>query len=772
MLRNWWEPVPEETKVEDMLPFAALIDNEIIQLKTGHASMVYSIKGRDYTGLSSDELKQLHADRTAFVRFLEPHISVSIFSKRIREEDESSHNEIFDNEIAEEINKEWSKQFETSYRTRHYVVLTTTNPGMIDQLAADSGETKKDRQIINLREAAQKTEQRLSQYHPRRLKEDDLVSFWASHINGREVRQTTAKGYFSEMLAGANVLFPEGKKYMVFESSKDRYAAWIGIKAYEGDSTEKVIEELLHQKAEFTIYQNWRTMGLGAINRMLADKERMTKSFMRSGIVAMAEIEEATTKVEAGDITFCRYVLGIQVFGNSPAELEANVGKLEAIIEHHSYRTIRETAGIELLFWSALPGMDHLAVRRRDITNDNVADFVSFSTIGEGWNSCSWGDTYVTKFLTLANTEYRFIWHEDDKPQALGHTLIFGGSSSGKTTLATMLFSQSLLKFPDLKMILFDKLHGVEVFTKTHGGRYSDFGYEVDTNPFQMPDTPQNRAFLKEMIKNLVEGAADIDEEVITLAIRDNYENLKKEERCLNNIFDSFGLDAKGTMARALRSYVLDGDNASYFNGSKDSLNFDDSRITSFNMDSLFDNPKMLAQMALYIFYRIRDMAAPGRGKRKATPHLIFVDELVAYLEDPIFAKNIRKLVLEERKIEGIFVGALQDPTYFTKNPAAEGLLGSIANFIFFPDSKADKEAMMDKCGLTQEEANWVRTYSGGDRKILLKRRTGESVILNVDLSCLGKYLNVFNSSADAVGRLNAILEEGGSIKDYINGDA
>ena len=47
--------------------------------------------------------------------------------------------------------------------------------------------------------------------------------------------------------------------------------------------------------------------------------------------------------------------------------------------------------------------------------------------------------------------------------------------------------------------------------------------------------------------------------------------------------------------------------------------------------------------------------------------------------------------------------------------------------------------------------------------KILLKRRNGESVMLDVDLSGLGKYLNIYNSNRDA-GRL---LDEIGSQADW-----
>ena len=764
MQLRWWEPLPEETMIEDMLQFSTVLNKEVILLKSGHASIVFSVSGKDYTGISEEDLKKLHALRSTFARSLASYINVTVHSKRIKEEDEIYHKEnLHGVEIAEAIDKQWAANFEESYRTRHYVVLNTTSATMLHELAnSNTGVEKKDRQLIHLEEAARIVESKLFDYKPRKLSGDDLLSFWASFLNGREVRQKFA-GFFNDLIGGSHLLFPNGKKFQVFENTQDRYAGWIGIKSYDNDSTDQLIEELLRQKIEFTIYQQWRAMPIANTKRMVSDKERMAKSFLRSSDLAVMEVTEVNSRLEAGELTFCKYVFSIQVFANSEAQLDQNVDKLSAIVSHYGYQTVRETLNIEPLFWSILPGLEHLSIRKRELTNENIADFASFSTIGEGLStSSSWGDTYITKFLTAANTEYRFTFHEDEKPQSLGHTLIVGGSNSGKTTVMSFINSQAL-KFSNLKVILFDKLHGQHVFTKMHDGNYSDFGEDVSTNPFQMPDTPANREFLAEMIKSLA-GDIDIDEEMIRLAIRDNYENLSKDERSLDNLHPSFGLATKGSLAGALRPYLSSGPDGHYFNGKRDSLNFETSRITAFNMDRLFDNPKMLAINTLYMFYRIRQMAMPSKTNRENTPHLIFVDELVKYIADPTFGKKIKEVVLEHRKLDGVFVGAIQNAKDFVDVPAGESILGSMANFIFFPDNKADENVLCRKFQLTKEEFEWVKT-STDPRRMLLKKNKGESVILNVDLAPLGKYLKVFDSSAAAVNRLETMIEEGRNFK-------
>ena len=57
-------------------------------------------------------------------------------------------------------------------------------------------------------------------------------------------------------------------------------------------------------------------------------------------------------------------------------------------------------------------------------------------------------------FKTNLGTPYNFNFHVDEKPAALGHSLVFGRSGSGKTVLLNMLATSALATVPNLKVFV------------------------------------------------------------------------------------------------------------------------------------------------------------------------------------------------------------------------------------------------------------------------------------------------------------------------------
>jgi type IV secretion system protein VirB4/ComB4 competence protein len=65
--------------------------------------------------------------------------------------------------------------------------------------------------------------------------------------------------------------------------------------------------------------------------------------------------------------------------------------------------------------------------------------FVTFSSDNAGLDKNSWGNEPVCKFYTDENSIYNFSFHETADKEALGNTIIIGGTGSGKTTFASFL---------------------------------------------------------------------------------------------------------------------------------------------------------------------------------------------------------------------------------------------------------------------------------------------------------------------------------------------
>ncbi|TLT06656.1 hypothetical protein FE243_07080 [Aliarcobacter thereius] len=756
---KWWKPLPKEQKIEDILQIVGVYANgekDTLVLKNGHLAIVYQVFGKDYSGLDIEQLKSLHKSRNDAFKMLPENVIVTIHSRRVREE-ETSSSSFSDVKIAKDINSIWNSKFNYSYKNKHYIVLVSSKASIINELSLLYSEKDKSsiRAIDTLEEAAKEIKSRLKDFKVKRLKDDSMISFFASYLNGKEVNQKYTN-IFNHLIGGSDLIFDKDKNYHSFDGNNQIFSAWVSIKSYEDNSTQKMIDDLFKFQFDFSLYCQFQNLTSDKAFSMIDDKHRSARTWLRFGEDNELEFNEAIQRVQEKEISFCFTGFTIQVKAKSKEQLETNIEAIKTLIDSFGYRTIRERTNIEPLFWSLTPGLEHLMVRKRYLSSENVADIVNFSTVGEGFERCSWGDNYVTKFLTSSNTIYRFNFHINEKPQAVGHTLIFGGTSSGKTTLINFLMSQSL-RFEKLRIIAFDRLNGQEIFTKTHGGNYTNFSGDTNIlNPFSLENNKENKTFLSNLIGDMI--GLESQSSIIDSAIDFIYSSLvKKEERNLTNGADAFTpmSDKEIDIKSALSPYIGNGKWSNYLNAKEDSLDFEKSRLTVFNMDSLIGNPKLLGIILNYIFYRIKLMAL---GKDGTNPHIMFCDELPNLLESDVFAKRIKESVLENRKLDGVFIGAAQTPQNISNHPIGKIILGSFANFIFYPDPLADEKVLKEDYKLNENEINWIKNPGDG-REVLFKRNVGdrESIILNVDLQILGNYLKSFNSSSPDVQKVREL---------------
>jgi len=167
------------------------------------------------------------------------------------------------------------------------------------------------------------------------------------------------------------------------------------------------------------------------------------------------------------------------------------------------------------------------------------------------------------------------------------------------------------------------------------------------------------------------------------------------------------------------------------------------------------------------IFFPIRDIS----GNVIAFGGRVMGDEMPKYLQNEVMAPMVARMLEEIRKTDGVFIGASQSPDAVLENPIAPKFMTNIETFLIFPDPRANKRYYMDdpkdprpNLGLTQQEFNWVtRKPDGRNRQfspyeVLVKRKDGQSVILDLNYKPLGKLLKGFDSSAEAVKRAHQLM--------------
>ena len=152
----------------------------------------------------------------------------------------------------------------------------------------------------------------------------------------------------------------------------------------------------------------------------------------------------------------------------------------------------------------------------------------------------------------------------------------------------------------------------------------------------------------------------------------------------------------------------------------------------------------------------------------------VFWDELKDYLTNTDSAEIILEQKLEVRKTGGVITEAVQNLDFFDILPNKDSYLDNIAHFIIFPTKNPKVlKRLEEELNLSFQEIEFLRNSDPTlTHEILLKnQQTGESIFLNIDLSSLGKYLNVFNSDSSEVKRMKKLKETSLNWKEeFLNG--
>lgn len=737
--------------------------------RDGNFVRVVEIQGRDYTGLDEATDERLFEERKRVFEAFGPRLVPTLFSLRHRlgRQLARAHH---GNRISDAIAHRWAEHFGTAYRTRHFIVLRTASGALVDQMVSGAQrgfarETDAERLRL-LDDAVQMLEYGLKEYRARPLNGDDLATFWAWLLNGRYVKQRMpADGIFDDLLTATDLHWPDRKPYQVYRrGGEETYSAWLTIKAHPDSTATKMLAALFHVQREFSLVQTYRLLPKESALRFADDKFRWNMAWKKDSDIAITELTEVKQRIEADEIHIAKHGFAVQVFAGSLQGLEAAVKDIETAIESWGIRVRRETVAQEPLWWSQFPSYEHLQVRMREVTTDNLADFVTFSSIGEGFDSCSWGDQPVCLFKTEAGTEYSFTFHSSPAPRALGHILTIGGSNSGKTTLMSMLTTH-VRRFPRVRSYMFDRLHGMEVAVRMQGGTYTDFLDTPDLAPLQLPDTPANRAFLATWFEDLVGRTDDEAKARIAQAI-DMIYRIPRQERTLAAVADAFGQPAPGSVRKGLEKWLPDGAFGSFFTGKRDALDFSNTLI-GMDMTAVLDMPEVLGPLTRYIFHRIETTQ-----QAEGAPFFIHIDEFRNYLQAPSFRPFFDKATQEYRKLDGVIAASMQTAKHIWDFDKGRALidLENIASFFLFPDPSADPEPYLEGFGLTKEEFDWIKKPHY--RQVMLKRRGGPSTILNIDMTSLGELLRVYDGSSEAVRRLNRLRRRYSDWTDrYLQGD-
>jgi type IV secretion system protein VirB4 len=179
----------------------------------------------------------------------------------------------------------------------------------------------------------------------------------------------------------------------------------------------------------------------------------------------------------------------------------------------------------------------------------------------------------------------------------------------------------------------------------------------------------------------------------------------------------------------------------------------------SFDMHNVLELKEVLGSLSSFVFHSFKNYIWSN-----PSPHALFIDEMGRYIDNKRFKGQIKYAFQEIRKKNGVVIGAVQQPTSVIDSEIGSSIISNTATFLIFPNPSANQSEYMQtgenkvNLGLNDSEFDWVLNSPPEDRKVMLKRQGGQSVILNVDLKCLGEHLGLFSSNNDDVHLLEKLM--------------
>lgn len=544
-----------------------------------------------------------------------------------------------------------------------------------------------------------------------------------------------------------------GKKAIeVRGAEKSRLAGIISIKEYGPTTNAGMLDSLLQMPFELIVSQSFSFSNRQvAIAKMQLQQNRMIQAEDKA-VSQIAEINQALDMAMSGEIAFGEHHLTILCIEDDLKMLESVISMASVELQNVGAQPVREKVSMEPAFWAQLPGNDDFIVRKSTINSLNLAGFASMHNYPTGKAKGNhWGDS-VTVFDTTSGTPYHFNFHVRD----VGHSLIIGPTGAGKTVLMNFLCAMAQ-KFR-CRMFFFDKDRGAEIFIRALGGIYTiiDPSKKCNFNPFQLPDTGENRTFLLDLLKLLVTvNGEDLSaEDIITLsqAVLGNFK-LDLHNRRLANIVPFLGIEGPGSLATRIAMWHSKGSHANVFDNEKDSLDLNNYRIFGFEMAELLKDSMCLGPVLLYVFHRI-NISLDG------TPTMIVLDEAWALIDNPVFAPKIKDWLKVLRKLNTFVIFATQSVEDASKSAISDTLIQQTATQIFLPNLKATqvyRTAFM----LSQREYILIKTTDPSSRYFLIKQGVS-AVVARIDLRGMTDIINVLSGRTETVLMLDKLRKEYG----------
>ena len=705
----------------------------------------------------------------------------------------------YNNKYLKEINDLYYKSFTSgsSKATNLYLTLVyspflnNVEKNKFKNLSKNQFENELLNFIEKFKDFSNRLESNLTKFRAKKLqiykKDDKLFSnqleFYNYLIGGRFLNTRALNAPLNEYLIGGlkNIQFAQDLIQLNYNDGSKQFAQAIEIKDYSPETFCGMLDTLMYLDVNYTITQSFTPMKREKAKKELKKQQAHFKASEDDSITQEQQFYLALDRLTNGEICFGNYHFSIIVFGKDVKNVKDNSNKIITCLQDSGLQVTLADIHLPHVYFSQLPTNFGLRARVSPITNENYASLIALHNFPKGRSKNNpWGNA-ITVLKTPSKQPYYFNIHaekskEDFGDFTLGNFLALGQSGGGKTAFLQFINNQ-LLKFaskdtfpkniPDnikkMSLIYLDKDYGAMANILASGGRYIKLSNGVPTgfNPFMIEATNENIRKLQILMKIIVtqngETLRTSDEEQIATAINNvmshdikdrTYgislflENLTDDNTDDNSLKRRFNLWKKGNKF----GWVFDNEN--------DVLDFPDN-INYFGIDGteFLNDPDVSAPLSFYILWKSLDLLD---GRRFG----LIIDEFWQWLMNSLIQEEVFNKLKTIRKENGFIGMASQSVDDVLKLSIARTIVEQTSTHIFFPNEKAIQDDYVNGLSCTPEEYETIKQFNPATYPVMIKR-SGETAIVNLDLSTLGKEnISIISTGIAHVEKVNEIFSK------------
>lgn len=729
----------------DLLNYAFLIDNGIMLNKNGSLMAAFRYQAPDVFSATAMERNQLSRQINQILQSFDEGWSVQFDNIRtpIKEYPNLSENH-FSDRVSKMIDEERRYFFNKSnmlYTNNNYITLTYLPPlaakSKFGELMFDDDNSKK----TNIGD-------KIIEYFKSKLLEFASLSS-ITFINIGQLDQEKviidAEGtaayydnllsFINETIAGKNhpiqhpnctmyldVLFGYDFSSGVIPMINDKYIQVVTIQGFSQESYANILNGLSQMNIEY----RWNTRfvylddfeassRLDKTRKMWKQKERgfmaqifnpNTTNVNLDAVEMVRQTDNAIAELNSGTIRFGYFNTSIIIFNKNREQLEEDSLEVKRTIQALGFVAYIEDTNAVEAYLGSLPGHITPNLKNNLLGSMNLTHLLPLSTMWQGnkYNEC---DKYPPKSPPLlkavaGTTPFNLNLHVGD----IGHTLVFGPTGGGKSTLLATIVAQAK-RYHNVQIFAFDKGKSIYPLTAAAKGDHYDIGGDDNKlafAPLSSLKTQTDIAWAETWILTLVElqgiKPTPNDKELIHHALKLHVENNSKSLTEFISNVQSLELRS------ALNHYSINGSMGHLLDAESDNLLL--SNFSVFEIEELM-NLRMedAIPVLLYLFYRI-EKSLNGR------PTFLILDEAWIMLAHPVFRDKIREWLKVLRKANCAVILATQSLSDAAKSGILDILQESCPTKILLPNPEAFNKGTENNWG----PYDFYNSFGLNDREI------------------------------------------------------